>query len=220
MTLDHVAWKFFPLTSICGQIFHLLGRITAPIMCYLLVEGYHHTKNINKYTLRMGSFALISAAAYNFYSSTTGIQYHSLGMIYTLFLALISLRIFDSAKLKLWQKGVLILGLLMLSMEGDWEGIGIIWPLIFHIFRENEEYKFRLFYQLTVFEAALLSMIYAFNHPALPYGQMFQFGMLLSLPLLRKYNGKLGGTKRFKWLFYIYYPLHLCIIRIICIFIQ
>ena len=67
MTIDHIAWMWVPATSPEGQIMHTIGRITAPIMCYLLSEGYIHTHDVRKYTLRLGITAVISAFAFCFF---------------------------------------------------------------------------------------------------------------------------------------------------------
>ena len=40
------------------------------------------------------------------------------------------------------------------------------------------------------------------------YG-VLQFFTALTIPLLHRYNGQRGSWKGMKWLFYIYYPLHL-----------
>ena len=52
MTIDHIAWMWVPAVTAAGQCMHTIGRITAPIMCYLLVEGYIHTHDVRKYTFR------------------------------------------------------------------------------------------------------------------------------------------------------------------------
>ena len=59
MLIDHVGWAFVQTNSVMGQAMHLIGRFTAPIMCYFIAEGYYHTKNIEKYLLRLGIFAAI-----------------------------------------------------------------------------------------------------------------------------------------------------------------
>ncbi len=46
---------------------------------------------------------------------------------------------------------------------------------------------------------------------------LLQMCTLLSLPILRLYNGERGRLKGMKWFFYIYYPAHLFIIGIIWI---
>ena len=43
------------------------------------------------------------------------------------------------------------------------------------------------------------------------YG-LLQFGTLLSLLVLKQYNGERGTWKGMKWFFYLYYPAHLFVI--------
>ena len=66
MLIDHVG-AIFPGTP---DWFRLIGRIAFPIYAYFIAEGCIHTKNIEKYLLRLGIFALISqvpfALAFNY----------------------------------------------------------------------------------------------------------------------------------------------------------
>lgn len=72
MTIDHIAWLVFPGydDGVIPVVLHIIGRLTCPIMCYFIAEGYHYTKNINKYTMRLFAFAFISHFAYIFASSS------------------------------------------------------------------------------------------------------------------------------------------------------
>ena len=53
MTIDHIAWAFVDACSAAGILMHLVGRLTAPIMCFFIAEGYAHTRNANRYALRL-----------------------------------------------------------------------------------------------------------------------------------------------------------------------
>ena len=58
MTVDHIAWMLFPgyPREVLPVIMHIIGRLTCPIMCYFIAEGYHYTKNIKKYTFASNDF--------------------------------------------------------------------------------------------------------------------------------------------------------------------
>ena len=147
MTIDHIAWMWVPAASLSGQCMHTVGRITAPVMCYLLVEGYIHTHDIKRYTMRLGIFAVISALPFYFFEVCAGMAaggMPSFGMIYTLFLALVVLRVYDSSTLSIMKKRVAIFLLLMLSMLGDWAGIGVLWPFIMYVYREDKKAQCKL----------------------------------------------------------------------------
>ena len=217
MTIDHIAWMWVPAVTAAGQCMHTIGRITAPIMCYLLVEGYIHTHDVRKYTFRLGIFAVVSAFAFSFYENGTffsgGVP--GFGMIYTLFMALLMLRVYDSSLVDGWRKGTLMILLFMLSLLGDWAGIGVIWPFIMYVYRDNKGRKLKLLAFTAFVFAALVALETALQNPMYPYAALFQFGTLLAVPILSLYNGALGGKKTGKWFFYIYYPLHMIVIRLL-----
>ena len=60
MLIDHIAVAFVSNQSILGQAMHMIGRVTMPIMCYFIAEGYYKTHNIKKYALRLLIFSIIS----------------------------------------------------------------------------------------------------------------------------------------------------------------
>ena len=88
MLIDHIAWAFVPTASLLGQVMHVIGRLTGPTMAYMLAEGYHYTRNVKKYAMRLGIFAVISWLPFSYFESG-GIR-PAFGVIYTLFLSLLA----------------------------------------------------------------------------------------------------------------------------------
>ena len=64
MLIDHFAWAFLPSGSVPAGILHTFGRITAPVICFLLTEGYRHTHSFRKYLTRMMIFTAVSYFPY------------------------------------------------------------------------------------------------------------------------------------------------------------
>ena len=65
-----------------------------------------------------------------------------------------------------------------------------------------------------IFYVAMYSVVYFFALDQV-YGLM-QMAVVLAIPVIKLYNGQRGNSKKvnhmMKWLFYIYYPLHLFVI--------
>lgn len=213
MLIDHagavIVQRFMGMPEFNYEFWHklyepmrLMGRVAFPIYCYLLVQGFIHTKNKGKYFLRICVFALISEIPFNL--AITGNLFHSgyqnvfcelaLGMLMLFFLEIV-----EKKTEALFLKGIEIFTIVCLAMclgeifNFDYGYYGIFSIFILYFCRGNKR---------TQLVSGALSFLWEW--PAI-----FAF-----LPLAL-YNGKRG--RQMKYAFYIIYPLHLIIYYYIAI---
>ena len=90
MTLDHIAIMFLSNNIGIYFIFRFLGRITFPIMCFFLSEGFKYTHDKKKYLTRLIALAFISQFFFCLFNNKTLLTYKfftELNTIYSLVLA-------------------------------------------------------------------------------------------------------------------------------------
>ncbi len=224
MTVDHIAWAAFPgyPTELLPLLMHLIGRVTCPIMCYFIAEGYHHTRDINKYTARLFLFALISHFAYIFASQDfqgwssfipffNGNVLNQTGVMWSLAWGLVMLRVVNSPRIRgTWVKILLVILICLISFPADWSCVAALCVLA--IGTNRGKFKAQMLWM--VFYVAIYAVVYAFALDSV-YG-ILQMGVVLAIPILLLYNGQRGKSPRvnrvMKWMFYLYYPLHLGVI--------
>lgn len=225
MTIDHITWKIhgsknFPV-ELLPLILHLIGRLTCPIMCFFVAEGYYRTSNIKKYILRMFAFAFVSHFVYmytwNGYAGIGSLMPFASGEIlnqtsvmWPLAWGLVSLHVANNKKLKLGVKVLLIALIVLVTFPSDWSCIAMLAILAMGLNRGR--FARQMFWLQGL--VLIYSVCYFFLMNRV-YG-MLQMGTLLAIPILWMYNGQRGNNlvinKIAKWLFYIYYPFHLIII--------
>ena len=141
-----------------------------------------------------------------------------LNVIYTLFIGFLVLVCYEkiSNPILKWTSTVL---LIMLSGMGDWGIIAPVFILVFYAFRDNIQAKLICFTLASGFEV-LSDIIFMISKHRPWYGEIWQAGIFLIIPLLLMYNGKKGKSSAFnKWFFYIFYPLHLLVLGLIEIYV-
>lgn len=226
MTVDHIAWAMFDgyPSALLPLVMHIIGRLTCPIMCYFIAEGYHYTRNINKYTFRLFAFAFVSHFAYIFASNDFvdfksfipfyyGNFLNQTSVMWSLAWGLVMLRIADSKRIKSIYKVLLVILICIITLPSDWSCIAALCIMAIGTNRGD----FRKQMSWMIFYVALYSLVYFFAIDKV-YG-VLQMGVVLSIPVIAMYNGKRGKNpkinKFMKWFFYIFYPLHLFVIGLI-----
>ena len=226
MTVDHIAWAMFDgyPTAPLPIFMHIIGRLTCPIMCYFIAEGYHYTKNINKYTFRLFAFAFISHFAYIFASNAFvdfksfipfyyGDFLNQTSVMWSLAWGLVMLRIADSKKVKLTCKVLLVILICIITLPSDWSCIASLCIMAIGTNRDNlkKQMAWMIFY------VALYSLVYFFAIDKV-YG-VLQMGVILSIPIIAMYNGSRGKNEKInkfmKWFFYWFYVGHLVLCGLI-----
>lgn len=195
-----------------GAIFHsdidlyrIIGRLAFPIYCFLLVEGYFHTKDVKKYAKRLFIFALVSEIPFDF-AFYNKIEFMHQNVFFTLFIGLITMYFLDNKeeKYNFSRRAILITSVLSsILLFVDYNFIGIIYILSFY-FTKNYTKSKRL---------ALVSLVIFLTNLLFINGNQ-QF-CLFAIPIIYFYNGKLGWkNKIIQILFYLAYPLHLIVFYI------
>ena len=169
----------------------VLGRFAFPIFAFSISEGYSHTKNVNKYLMRLLNFAIIIQLP-NF----LGFQEYPLNIFFTLALGLFCLEILDNNKINIVVRYIVVLYLCFLAEKTglDYGAYGVILIILFNKLKNNKLYIFIAFLAL--------------NLVILKIGNLSEMQMysVFSLVPIFLYNGKKGyGMKYF---FYLFYPLH------------
>lgn len=229
MVLDHIT-IFFPGTA-AYFVCRFLGRMTIVIMSFFVAEGYHRTRNIKKYILRMGVFAALSQIPFWFYESALLAapesfksfviwNIYNLNVIYSLFISLCTLAAVKSERLKWYFKLLAVALGVLITRHSDWYWFSVLWVLVFGLLYGNKRYQLiggagvvciRFLEQFRPVASGIIKENLLYTHNAL--WSLTQLGGLFALPLLAMYNGKKGKAPKLG--FYLFYPLHLILIGVI-----
>ncbi len=170
-----------------------IGRLAFPIYCFLLVEGFLHTRDRRKYGLSLFLFALISEIPWNL-EHTGAVCYPAQNVFFTLFLGYAGLCCIDRFREMRWKQlcSLTILYMLAATMKADYGTAGFGFILLMYVLRNNK-----------ILQAVL--------------GTCFESGGwaagLAFIPI-NLYNGNRGFIrgKWMKYAFYAAYPLHILIL--------
>lgn len=216
MTIDHTAYVLG-----CGDLYwpmRYIGRIAFPIYCFLLVEGYYHTRHVGKYAQRLGVMALVSELSFDLMCAGHFPDLNHQNVMFTLLLGLMAMWLLDCGRKwvskrveqpALRQVLTMLFGIPMayfLAMVGNWMDVdyhkaGVLLIVLFYLLRGH----------LVPLVAATALLLYHY------YSAMEMMALVAFVPIAL-YNGQRGNIpcgKAGQWFFYWYYPLHIGVLVVI-----
>lgn len=204
MVIDHCAYFLIDWNALTCEVMRCVGRIAFPIFAFLIAEGFAHTRNRRKYFGLLLGFAIVSEIPWYLLNGADGTH----NVMFTLALGVMALATFE----KLKKEGTLcICAILLIAWFATWSGVDYEWRGVLIIV---------IFYLLGTSKATfpfskMVQLLCAFPL-MMHYGII---GAMLACMVIFLYDGTRGFVKGkvWKYVFYAFYPLHLAVIRIICI---
>ena len=142
MVFDHVGDMFFP-----GALWmRMIGRLAMPLFSFCIAEGYAHTKNKQRYLLRMGVFALVSEIPFDLaFEGRVGLGHQNIMLSF--FLAILALMVFDrirgegkehaAGKTLLGILCVCAVAVLALVLRADYTLFAVLAVFLFYVLRNR-----------------------------------------------------------------------------------
>lgn len=207
MLTDHIGHVFFP-----GVLWlRCVGRLAFPIFCFLIVEGFLHTKDLKAYMWRLFAFAIISEFPFDiaFYGKTFDIEHQN--VFFTMLFGLMAISLMSLVCL---ENKILecILRLLIAVpfaataqlIHCDYRWVGVSMIAVMYVFHDLKAV-------MAVCVAILMLPVFT---------NEIKYMGLPSLIFMNMYNGRRGYEKGafgkvIQWSFYILYPAHLIIFVLI-----
>lgn len=180
------------------MVLRYIGRIAFPIFCFLLVEGFLHTRDTKKYAFRLFLFALISEIPFDLAFKGHILEFGYQNVFFTLLLGLLTLmavKYFDNNKI---MKIISMLVGIMAAqlLHTDYAGFGVVFILLLYILHD------KIILRNIIGSIAVL----------------WEFTAPIAFIPITLYNGERGI--RMKYFFYIFYPAHLLLLYAISQFIS
>jgi hypothetical protein len=202
MAVDHIGALIYPE----ALWLRVVGRFAMPIIAFLLVEGYHQTRHLGRYLLRLLVFAVLAQPVYRL------VFPHGLNVFFDLLAGLCVIWAAERIHSRWLLAGLLLaVGAAGFYVTLDWWHLGGWMIFVFHATRGRFGWTVGALGGLLLANAGLFAVVSArTGDPGYQLINFINLGCMLALPLLSRYNGQRGRDCRY--LFYTFYPGHLLLI--------
>lgn len=190
MVIDHMGAVLFPEQL----IFRYIGRLSFPIFCFLLVEGFVYTRNVYKYVMRLGIFAVVSEVPYDLAFCNEIFNWNKQNVFFTLCLGVAVLYLLKNTRNNIEKAIYIVFAMFFAEMlRSDYGAFGILLIIWFYMLYDDKAWKLA--------GGAMWSFYNGIG--------IQSYGALAMIPIAL-YNGKRGA--KLKYIFYLFYPLHLLLL--------
>ena len=198
-TLSQNTLSAYPLYRL-DMVLRFTGRLAFPIFCFLLVEGFVHTRDVKKYVRRLFLFALISEVPFDLAFFRTSFALDHQNVYWTLalgVLAMAGLKHFEKPDGSASWKGLLcVAGCTLAALVActDYDGIGVLIICALYLTRGDRKRQ-----------CIVGAVLFAWELTA-----------PLAFVLVWFYNGQRGRcTPAMQKVFYWFYPVHLSVLAVV-----
>ena len=197
MCVDHAGLALFPSVG----AFRCIGRPAFPLYCFLLVQGFRHTRDLRAYARRLLLLACVSEIPFDLLIFGQISSAMEQNVVFALLLGLMALYAAKALAARPLPCALAVLALMLLAMAAQvsygWLGVALC---LAYAYAGDSKKRQALF-------TVLLTLLYAFT--------LLLSGVARTW-VAALYNGRPGPrSKALTFFFYAAYPLHLCALALI-----
>lgn len=200
MLLDHLGVLLYErIPEWTYDVLRMSGRLAFPIFCFCLVEGYLHTRSFSKYAMRLGIFALVSEIPFDLLIHKSLLYPQGNNVMFTLWIGLVVIHMM-SHYMDQGTRGMLYIFLIvtlgmglaeLLQVDYSWRGVILVVLLYF-----TRDQKW-----LMIGSGVVIMLM---------GNSILEITAPLAFIPVYFYNGTRGSQP--KYLFYLFYPIHLLVL--------
>lgn len=184
------------------NVMRMIGRIAFPIYCFLLVEGFEHTRDRMKYAARLLLFAAVSELPFDLLFKGSILEFSYQNVFFTLFFGVVVMMGIQTVGERFYGKPVVSAVLTWIVIAAgmaaaqfantDYAAIGVFCIVVIYLCRKKKVWQ-------------IIAGCIVFS---------WEITAPLAFVPIGFYNGRRGW--KLKYFFYLVYPVHLLILYLIC----